>query len=107
MAEMSVPAWPIPTHQTKLTMAKPHPTGMLMPQMPTPLMNSQVTAVRKTISKPNETEMPRNQPVGVPRVRTIALILSVIVANVWPGAITGVAAGSADAGRAVVVVGDA
>ena len=36
MAEISVPAWPMPIHQTKLTMAKPQPTGMLMPQMPTP-----------------------------------------------------------------------
>ena len=33
---MSVPAWPIPIHQTKLTMAKPHPTGALTPQMPMP-----------------------------------------------------------------------
>ena len=36
MAEMSVPAWPMPIHQTKLTMAKPQATGTLMPQMPTP-----------------------------------------------------------------------
>ena len=42
MAEISVPAWPIPIHQTKLMMAKPQPTGMLMPQTPTPLMISQV-----------------------------------------------------------------
>ena len=27
MAEISVPAWPIPIHQTKLTMAKPHAHG--------------------------------------------------------------------------------
>ena len=37
MAEISVPAWPIPIHQTKLMMAKPQPTGMLIPKMPTPL----------------------------------------------------------------------
>ena len=36
MAEISVPAWPMPIHQTKLMMAKPQPMGMLMPQMPTP-----------------------------------------------------------------------
>ena len=36
MAEMNVPAWPMPIHHTKLTMAKPHATGMLTPQMPTP-----------------------------------------------------------------------
>ena len=36
-AEMNVPAWPMPIHQTKLAIAKPQATGMLMPQMPTPL----------------------------------------------------------------------
>src|SRR5277367_1075294 len=39
IAEMSVPACPIPIHQTKLTIAKPQPIGMLMPQMPTPFIN--------------------------------------------------------------------
>src|SRR6266403_3045436 len=28
IAEISVPAWPIPIHQTKLMIAKPHPTGI-------------------------------------------------------------------------------
>ena len=37
MAEISVPAWPMPIHQTKLMMSKPQPTGMLMPQMPMPV----------------------------------------------------------------------
>ncbi len=37
MAEISVPAWPIPIHHTKLVMAKPQPTGIMMPQIPTPL----------------------------------------------------------------------
>ena len=36
IAEISVPAWPMPIHQTKLTIAKPQATGMLTPQMPTP-----------------------------------------------------------------------
>ena len=36
MAEISVPAWPIPIHHTKLMMAKPQATGISMPQMPTP-----------------------------------------------------------------------
>ena len=31
MAEISVPAWPIPIHQTKLMMPKAQPTGMLLP----------------------------------------------------------------------------
>jgi hypothetical protein len=37
MAEISVPAWPMPIHQTKLMIAKPQPTGQLTPQMPMPL----------------------------------------------------------------------
>ena len=36
IAEMSVPAWPIPIHQTKLMMSKPQPTGTLTPQIPIP-----------------------------------------------------------------------
>ena len=40
IAEISVPAWPMPIHQTKLMIAKPQPTGTLTPQMPVPLMSS-------------------------------------------------------------------
>ena len=39
MAEISVPAWPMPIHHTKLTMAKPQPMGMVTPQMPMPFRN--------------------------------------------------------------------
>ena len=37
IAEISVPAWPMPIHQTKLVMSNAQPTGMLLPQMPIPL----------------------------------------------------------------------
>ena len=37
IAEISVPAWPIPIHQTKLMMPNAQPTGMLLPQTPMPL----------------------------------------------------------------------
>src|SRR5580692_6626343 len=37
IAEMSVPACAIPTHQTKLIMSQPHMTGLLLPQTPTPV----------------------------------------------------------------------
>ena len=53
MAEIRVPAWPMPTHQTKLTMSKPQATGMLMPQMPTPVMNSQPTETRNRLRSAN------------------------------------------------------
>jgi hypothetical protein len=36
MAEISVPACPMPIHQTKLMMSNAQPTGTLLPQMPTP-----------------------------------------------------------------------
>ena len=37
MAEISVPAWPMPIHQTKLMMSKPQPTGTFEPQTPMPM----------------------------------------------------------------------
>ena len=36
IAEISVPAWPMPIHHTKLVIANPQATGMSMPQIPTP-----------------------------------------------------------------------
>ena len=50
IAEISVPAWPMPIHQTKLMIAKPQPTGMLTPQMPVPLISSQVIAISSIMS---------------------------------------------------------
>ena len=37
MAEMNVPAWPIPIHQTKLMIANAQATGMLLPHRPMPV----------------------------------------------------------------------
>src|SRR6201996_5249449 len=45
MAEISVPAWPIPIHQTKLMIAKPQAPGIVTPQIPTPFSTSQVNAI--------------------------------------------------------------
>jgi hypothetical protein len=38
MALMSVPAWPMPTQKTKLTMSNAQATGVLLPQTPTPVV---------------------------------------------------------------------
>jgi len=38
IAEISVPACPMPTQNTKLTMSKPHPTGTWSPHTPTPVV---------------------------------------------------------------------
>src|SRR5581483_4174638 len=89
IAEISVPAWPIPIHQTKLTIAKPQPTGMLMPQIPTPFTSRYVNEIISTLTTANATRKPIHQPTGVLRVRTIELILSVTEPSVWPGAMTG------------------
>ena len=43
MAEISVPAWPIPIQNTKLVISQPQPTGPLLPQTPTPVATSSVT----------------------------------------------------------------
>ena len=37
MAEMSVPAWPMPTQNTKLMMSKAQKTGLVLPQAPMPV----------------------------------------------------------------------
>ncbi len=37
IAEMSVPAWPIPTQKTKLMMSKAQKTGLLFPHTPMPV----------------------------------------------------------------------
>ncbi len=47
MAEMSVPAWPMPTQKTKLVMSKAHPTLLFRPQTPIPLETSQATIPRR------------------------------------------------------------
>src|SRR6185436_4141538 len=87
MAEIRVPAWPMPIHQTKLMMSKPQPTGQLIPQMPTPFQNSQQTPTRKRLRKANATPKPMNHQRGV-FWRMTSLILSVTVPGVCPGATT-------------------
>ena len=81
-----MPAWPMPIHQTKLTMANPQATGMLMPQMPTPV-HEQVgdRAIRRHQHQGKRDGKP--EPPAARRTAgsaTMALILSVIVPNVCP-----------------------
>src|SRR5215472_297047 len=84
MAEISVPAWPIPIHQTKLIIAKPQATGWVTAQMPVPLRNSHVTATSSTVAPPPA--MPKNarNPSGVCGVSTMREIFSVIDLKVSP-----------------------
>src|SRR5271167_898499 len=95
MAEIRVPACPIPIHQTKFTMAKPQPIGMVTPHMPVPRTNRYPMANNIIIVSRKAMPKPRNQPLEVGRVRTIELILSVTVPKVYPGSMTGAASPSA------------
>ncbi len=47
IAEIKVPAWPIPTQKTKLIMGKPQKTGLLFPQRPVPRLLYRPTTRRR------------------------------------------------------------
>src|SRR5207237_3944518 len=93
----------MPTHHAKFTIAKPHPTGSVMPQMPVPFQNSHPNAISRTLTMPNAIRTPPIQPNGVRPVSTVRMIFSVTEANVCPGAITGgsMRYGRCDGGRSV------
>src|ERR1019366_6485912 len=88
IAEISVPAWPMPIHHTKLMIANPHAPGIVPPQMPTPFRNSQVSAMIRKVATPPATASPPNQPHGVFDVSTMPAIFCVTDLKLWPGAIT-------------------
>src|SRR5699024_10614330 len=93
MAEINVPAWPMPIHHTKFARANPQATGMLTPNRPTPTVNSQVLAPRNITTPEKETikAVRERQCCDQPQVhpsrpcRTRSAILSVMVAWVHPG----------------------
>ncbi len=85
IAEISVPAWPMPIHQTKLMMAKPQATGCVIAQIPAPFRNSQVTATSSMVAPAPATLKIANQPSGVFGVSTIRAILSVTDLKGLPG----------------------
>lgn len=64
IAEISVPACPIPIHQTKLIMSKPQPTGTLTPQMPIPLYSKEPMVSTMTPSNPNPNAAPKYHGAG-------------------------------------------
>src|SRR5579863_8961922 len=60
-----------------------------MPQIPTPLANRYDMTRFSSMNSPNATANPNIQPLVVPRVSTIELILSVTEASVCPGSKSG------------------
>ena len=51
----------MPIHQTKLTIAKPHITGLRMPQIPTPRKSTLATATVRSESSMKDNANPTNQ----------------------------------------------
>ena len=54
MAEMSVPAWPMPIQKTKLVISKAQATGTFDPHTPTPVEMRYVAARMPPISRADE-----------------------------------------------------
>ena len=72
MAEMSVPACPIPTQNTKFVMSHAQPTGTLSPQMPIPSQKSHETATPRrprSASGRKEEEPPADRCPPLDRLR--------------------------------------
>src|SRR6201990_1832635 len=88
IAEISVPAWPIPIHQTKLMMANPQAPGIVTPQIPVPFRKSHVQPITRPWATPAATIKPNNHPSCVFAVSTNPAIFCVTDLKVWPGAIT-------------------
>ena len=82
----------MPIHQTKLTIANPQATGILMPQMPIPFTSRYAIAKWRSITRANATAKPSHHPGDVFLVSVMTLILSVIEPKVCPGPMIGVTA---------------
>ncbi len=63
--------------------------GMLMPQIPVPLMNRYPRATISMFMPEKTIRKPKIQPSEIGRLSTMLLIFPVMVEKVWPGAITG------------------
>src|SRR6185312_546881 len=48
IAEISVPAWPIPIHHTKFVISQAQPAGLLLPQTPMPVETRYVSIARRS-----------------------------------------------------------
>ena len=64
MAEISVPAWPMPTQKTKLVMSKAQHTGRLRFHTPTPVKNRYRTIRPRMPSRQSEMAMATYQARG-------------------------------------------
>ena len=86
MAEISVPAWPMPIHQTKLVMAKPQADRDVdAPDADARRRAGKSTATEKTQQQHDaDAEAQPASPARSAASSTMALILSVIERKLWP-----------------------
>ena len=79
IAEISVPAWPMPTQKTKLMMGKPHITGFWLPHTPTPVANRYMIMAPKMPRNPSEITNATYHARGARRASLTEQIFSVTV----------------------------
>jgi hypothetical protein len=82
IAEINVPAWPMPIHQTKFVIANPQATGTLMPQIPVPFTRRYESATSSSSVRRKAMVNPSHHENGARRANTIDAILSVTDPNV-------------------------
>src|SRR6185295_2865476 len=76
IAEMNVPACPIPIQKTKFVMSKAQPIVLFKPQVPMPVVTVYVVAIAPAMSKQNETEKAIHHP--TPGLLSSSLQMSVV-----------------------------
>ena len=84
-AETIVPPLASAIHHTYSAIAKPQATGMLTPQMPTPLMNSKANCTTKVSSSAIPRAKPTHHQRGAPGRNTRLLTCSLSERKVTPG----------------------
>ena len=67
MAEISVPAWPIPIQKTKLMIGQAQPSVSLLPHMPMPRKTTRVRDTSSMDSMPRATTSATYQALGMRR----------------------------------------
>src|SRR6218665_1350704 len=83
MAEIKVPAWPMPTHQTKLVMSHAHPTVLFNPHTPIPSHSTTHTQKNPPRKRSNKKQKPHHQT-GKGRASTCLQISSETLAVDFP-----------------------
>src|SRR5438128_400898 len=77
IAEINVPAWPMPIQKTKFVMSNAQPTELLRPQMPIPFANRYVT-IPSRFSRA-ATEIPKQMYQPRPGFASMGREMSVVI----------------------------